>query len=398
MNFPEKLQQKLTKRSELNALRSLQVPSNLVDFYSNDYLGFAKSKLIFEQTHQLLLDQNFMINGATGSRLLSGNHRLYKETEELIAKFHNSEKALLFNSGYDANLGFFSAVPQRGDIILYDELIHASIRDGIQLSNAKAYKFKHNDIIHLEKQIASVRELSNSKETLNEDSLQSKSRTQKSNVFIITESVFSMDGDSPDLVTMTKIANQYNTYLIVDEAHALGVFGSQGKGLVQQLSLEKEIFARIVTYGKALGCHGAAILGSTQLYTYLVNFSRSLIYTTGLPPHAIATIQIAYTHLQQEIIDSLHNKIQHFINEIHRLQLTDVFIKSNSAIHCCIISGTTKTKAIATQIQQKRFNVKPILSPTVPKGEERLRFCLHSFNSKDDISTILTELKTLIHL
>ncbi|CAL2082172.1 8-amino-7-oxononanoate synthase [Tenacibaculum sp. 190524A05c] len=375
MNFPEKLNQKLILRKESNSLRSLNSETSLIDFYSNDYLGFAQSESIFQRTHQLLTDRDLKINGATGSRLISGNHNLYQETEECIAQFHNVEKALIFNSGYDANVGFFSAVPQRGDIILYDEVIHASIRDGIQLSNAKSYKFKHNNTDHL-------------KEILD--------RVAFDNAYVVTESVFSMDGDSPDLHEFVEFGKKDNVYLIIDEAHALGVYGENGSGLVQNLKLEKEIFARIITYGKALGCHGAAILGSKDLYDYLVNFSRSFIYTTGLSPHSVATIKVAYEHLNNETIFILSERIDHFKSELKRLQLNSKFIESTSAIHCCIISGTEKTKNIAEQLQQKNFNVKPILSPTVPVGQERLRICLHSFNSNEEITAILEHLATFV--
>ncbi|CAL2086810.1 pyridoxal phosphate-dependent aminotransferase family protein [Tenacibaculum sp. 190524A05c] len=375
MNFPEKLNQKLILRKESNSLRSLNSETSLIDFYSNDYLGFAQSESIFQRTHQLLTDRDLKINGATGSRLISGNHNLYQETEECIAQFHNVEKALIFNSGYDANVGFFSAVPQRGDIILYDEVIHASIRDGIQLSNAKSYKFKHNNTDHL-------------KEILD--------RVEFDNAYVVTESVFSMDGDCPDLNEFVEIGKKDNVYLIIDEAHALGVYGENGSGLVQNLKLEKEIFARIITYGKALGCHGAAVLGSKDLYDYLVNFSRSFIYTTGLSPHSVATIKVAYEHLNNETIFLLSERIDHFKSELKRLQLNSKFIESTSAIHCCIISGTEKTKNIAEQLQQKNFNVKPILSPTVPVRQERLRICLHSFNSNEEITAILEHLATFV--
>ncbi|WP_299676887.1 8-amino-7-oxononanoate synthase [uncultured Tenacibaculum sp.] len=375
MNFPKKLEQKLIQRTTSNTLRSLKSDTNRIDFYSNDYLGLAQSESVFNKTHQLLLDKNIKINGATGSRLISGNHQLYQETENYIAQFHNSQKALLFNSGYDANVGFFSCVPQRGDVILYDEYIHASIRDGIQLSNAKSYKFKHNDLENLDEMLK---------------------RVQHDTIYIVTESVFSMDGDTPNLNGLITIAKKHNAYLVVDEAHALGVFGEKGEGLVQQLQLENEVFARIITYGKALGCHGATILGSEKLYSYLINFSRSFIYTTGLSPHALATIQVAYLHLKSEIIQQLEDNINFFKSEVIRLQLNNSFIESNSAIHCSVISGIEKTKAIALQLQENGFNIKPILSPTVPEGQERLRFCLHSFNSKKDITTILEQLATFV--
>ncbi len=374
MQFPKKLQQKISQRVAQNSLRKLGKENSLIDFSSNDYLGFAKSEVIFNKTHQFLVNNNSKVNGATGSRLLSGNHKLYTEVEKQLAKLHNSEKALVFNSGYDANIGFFASVPQRGDIILYDEFIHASIRDGIQLSNAKSFKFKHNDLIHLDEMLKRVQH-------------------NDSDIYVVTESVFSMDGDSPDLVTMSQIVNTHvNVHLIVDEAHALGVFNF---GLIQKLQLENNIFARIITFGKGLGCHGAAILGSEQLQQYLVNFARSFIYTTGLSPHALATIKIAYEELAfSNSLEKLQENIQHFISESNRLQLN--FIESTSAIHCCVISGNERVKNIALQLQKSGFEVKPILSPTVPLNQERLRFCLHAYNSKEEVTDVLEKLATFV--
>ena len=374
MQFPKKLQQKISQRVAQNSLRKLGKENSLIDFSSNDYLGFAKSEVIFNKTHQFLVDNNSKINGATGSRLLSGNHKLYTEVEKQLAKLHNSETALVFNSGYDANIGFFASVPQRGDIILYDEFIHASIRDGIQLSNAKSFKFKHNDLTHLEELLKRV----------HHNDLE---------IYVVTESVFSMDGDSPDLIAISQLINkQTNTHLVIDEAHALGVFGF---GLIQKLQLENVVFARIITFGKGLGCHGAAILGSEQLQQYLVNFARSFIYTTGLSPHALATIKIAYVELTfSNSLVKLQENIQHFISESNRLQLS--FIESSSAIHCCVISGNERVKNIALQLQKSGFEVKPILSPTVPLNQERLRFCLHAYNSKEEITDVLEKLATFV--
>ena len=381
--LPKKLQDKLEARKANNALRQLGIQSSLVDFSSNDYLGFSKSKTIFNNTHKFLKGHDITNNGATGSRLLSGNHALYHLVEQQLCKFHNSESALIFNSGYDANIGFFSSVPQRGDVILYDEYIHASIRDGISMSNAKAYKFKHNDLDDLEKKCQTERSRS-PKETI---------------IYIVTESVFSMDGDSPDLKKLSQINNKHKAHLVVDEAHAIGIFGERGTGIIQDLKLEKEVFARIITFGKAMGCHGAAILGSKKLKQYLVNFSRSFIYTTALPPHSLATINTAYNTLQDtKNITKLRNNINHFKAEIKRNKLETIFIASNSAIHCCIISGNDKVKSISEKLQNSGFDVKPILSPTVPEGQERLRFCLHSFNSENNISNVLQQLATLINI
>ena len=171
MNFPKNLSSKLELRKQQNAYRILGGENDLTDFSSNDYLGFAKSKTIFDQTHQYLIDQKFYQNGATGSRLISGNHPLFEIAETEIATFHHAETALLFNSGYDANIGFFQSVPQRHDLILYDTLCHASIRDGILMSLAKFYKFAHNDTIDLEELIL-------------------KHQSNFENIYIVTESVF----------------------------------------------------------------------------------------------------------------------------------------------------------------------------------------------------------------
>ena len=379
MKFPHKLADKLNKRIENNALRQLGSTQNGIDFATNDYLGFAQSETLFKETHSFLVEKNILQNGATGSRLLTGNHSLYTETENKIAAFHDSETALLFNSGYDANIGFFSSVPQKGDWILYDELIHASIRDGIQLSNATAYKFKHNDCEDLERLIEKVKH-------------------NLSNIYVVTESVFSMDGDTPALLELAALCKKHQAYLIVDEAHALGVFGDNGEGLLQLLNLQTQVFARIITFGKGLGCHGAVILGSEDLKSYLVNFARSLIYTTGLPPHSVATIQVAYQHLTQnkEAREQLRNNINIFNQQKKLLGLKPLFVRSKSAIQCAVIPGNQKVKQIANQLQQQGFDVKAILSPTVPEGQERLRICLHSYNSEVEITKLLRALSELI--
>jgi 8-amino-7-oxononanoate synthase len=375
--LPENLSVKLENRKSNSSLRQLPPVVDLIDFASNDYLGLAKSETIFKATHQYLIDNAILQNGATGSRLLSGNHQLYTETEVYVARFHDSESALIFNSGYDANVGFFGSVPQKGDLILYDELCHASIRDGISLSNAKAYKFGHNDFEDLEKLIL---------------------RNPDSIIYIVTESVFSMDGDTPNLAELARISNKHDCYLVVDEAHALGVFGDNGEGLVQMLGLQEHIFARIMAFGKGLGCHGAAVIGSQELSSYLVNFARSFIYTTGLSPHAVATILMAYNYLDNEKQSNtvLRENIIQFNQEKNMLGLKQLFVRSKSAIQSAIIPGNEKVKSIAKQLQEKGFDVKAILSPTVPEGQERLRFCLHSYNSKEEISEVLTLLSTFV--
>jgi 8-amino-7-oxononanoate synthase len=377
MNLPENLNQKLEARKQNNALRKLPSFNNLVDFSSNDYIGFSKSETIFKLAHHYLIENEIIQNGATGSRLISGNHSLYQIAELFIAEFHDAETALIFNSGYDANVGFFSAVPQRNDVILYDELSHASIRDGISMSNAKSYKFNHNDFEDLERLIEKFPAV---------------------NIYIVTETVFSMDGDSPNLEELVLLSEKYNCYLVVDEAHTLGVFGDKGEGLIQDLQLHNRIFARIMTFGKGLGCHGAAILGSSALKEYLVNFARSFIYTTGLSPHSVSTILTAYQQLEneKETINKLRQNIIFFNQQKNLLGLKPIFVRSKSSIQSAIIPGNENVKLIAQELQDKGFDIKAILSPTVPEGQERLRFCIHSYNSEEEISAVLELLRNFV--
>lgn len=443
--FPQKLQDKLVFREGQHTLRRLPEVKALADFSSNDYLGLSRNKDVFQRASQLVTERGISQNGATGSRLLSGNHVLYSELEELLAEFHQTESALVFNSGYDANIGFFGSVPQRGDIVFYDELIHASIRDGIKMGNAKSYKFRHNDIADLEKKCRVL-------------GLRSKmGNPSVAEVYVITESVFSMDGDSPDLKAFSEFCQENDYHLVVDEAHAVGVFGNSGEGLVQALELHKAVFARIVTFGKAMGCHGAAILGSQQLKDYLINFARSLVYTTGLPPHSVATILAAYEFLsvlkdngdatENHPIANLSDNIKIFnaklktstmptvdaskpsarLKQSSEVGLSSVFrtpselksssgrkvspelkhslpdkgpksyfIPSTSAIHCCILPGNQTVRRASKKLRENGFDVKAILSPTVPEGQERLRICLHSFNTKEEIDIVLEILSTYI--
>lgn len=370
MKLPESLRQKIERCAENNLIRKLPVFNNLVDFSSNDYIGFSKSETIFKHAHAYLLENEILQNGSTGSRLISGNHFLYQITESFIAQFHDAESALIFNSGYDANLGFFSAVPQENDVVLYDELCHASIKDGISMSKAKSYSFIHNDFEDLEQYI-----------------LKFQDRT----VYVVTETVFSMDGDTPNLEELIQLSEKYNCYLIVDEAHTLGVFGEKGEGLIQYLQLQDKVFARIMTFGKGLGCHGAAILGSVELKEYLINFARSFGYSTSLPPHSVATIFTAYQLLEtgNDSIEKLRENIVFFNQQKNLLGLKPMFVHSKSAIHSAIVPGNENVKKLSQELQDKGFDVQSILSPIVPEGQERLRFCIHCYNSEEEIKQVL---------
>ncbi len=377
MKFPDKLHKKIVDRKENNSYRQLCTGSKGIDFSSNDYLGFSKNKRIAGQVNTSL-NQFENLNGSTGSRLISGNHVLHEELESELSSFFKSQSALLFNSGYDANLGLLSCLPQHGDVILFDELCHASIRDGIRLSYAKSYKFKHNDLTDLKKKFNTT-------------------RNQKGNTYVIVESIYSMDGDQAPLMEFVKFCKNNLIYMMVDEAHATGVYGNSGNGLIGELGLEDHVFARIHTFGKAMGCHGAVIVGSSELKHFLINYARSFIYTTAIPLHNVLTIKYAIKELlvTNEGLKLLNN-ITYFRNEIKIKGLQNLFVQSESAIQSCIIPHNFKVKDLAQKLRNQNYDIKAILSPTVPKGKERLRFCLHSFNTKKDISNVLCLLKEII--
>ena len=323
----------------------------MVDFYSNDYLGLAKSSIATSTNHA----------GSTGSRLISGNSTEAIEAENYLADFYESEAALIFNSGYDANIGLFSAVPQRGDLILYDEFIHASVRDGIRLSHAKAFSFKHNDC----------------------NDLTAKLERFEGTVFVAVESLYSMDGDLAPLQEIAAICQEFNALLIVDEAHSGGIFGKEGRGLCAELKIEEQVFARLITFGKAYGTHGAAVLGSETLKSYLVNFARSFIYTTALPP---TQYQYIVQQVERSRLDLNRLKLQENIDLFRGILGDKVhFSDARSPIQVVLIPGVAEVNAVSRLLQVNLLAVKAIMSPTVSEGQERLRVCLHGFDSGDDV-------------
>jgi 8-amino-7-oxononanoate synthase len=355
MKDPEYLLNKLSQRKSSQALRTLSVDAGLIDFYSNDYLCLARNHSLTKFTENYF-SECMPSNGSTGSRLISGNHPIHIKTEIRISAYHDSEAALLFNSGYDANLGFFSSVPSRHDTVLFDEFIHASIRDGMRLSYAQTLSFKHNDTSDLESKLAKL----------------------TGNVWVVTEAVFSMDGTVANIQDISAICRKYKAWLVVDEAHGFGCYEKNEYSVTKH---KNSIYARIVTYGKAAGCHGAAVVGSKILIDYLVNYARSFIYTTALTPHSAAAILAAYDILESADNErlKLRNNFQ-LINKNLNLKLPDF-----SPVISILIGGNYETKCAADYLQSEGFMVKAILSPTVPSGSERLRISLHSFNSTDDI-------------
>ena len=363
-SLEEKLKVKLEHRKQNNSFRRLKNSDALIDFCSNDYLGFSQTLNVKHTT----------ISGATGSRLISGHSSQFEELEIKIAKFHSSETALLCNSGYDANIGLFSCIADKGDTIIFDQYIHASIRDGIGLSKARSFSFEHNNLPSLEKKLQQA----------------------SGCVIVAVESIYSMDGDCVPLEAIITLCEKHNAHIILDEAHATGVLGDNGEGLAQHLQVQDKLFARVHTFGKAMGCHGAVILGSDSLKNYLINYSRSFIYSTALGTHSLHSIEAAYRQLNvgDEIIQVQQN-ISLF-KSLLSSKLISRLIESENPIQCFLIPGINEAKRVEAGLRAKGLNCRAILHPTVEEGKERIRICIHSFNSGQEIKLCVDCLEELI--
>ncbi|KAG0330707.1 hypothetical protein BG004_002018 [Podila humilis] len=387
------LEAQLQSRRARSLLRQLIViPDSSADFSSNDFLGLARNKRLGDRflaelssfpTHKPPL-------GSTGSRLLDGNSKYAEDLEEMIAEFHNAESALIFNSGFDANVGFFSSVPQPGDAILYDEFIHASVHDGMKVTRAGVKApFLHNDLEHLARLLSQIRA---------EDSVAKNSsmgvqqhQQQPRNIFVAVESVYSMDGDTAPLKDIVELIEPFGAHLIVDEAHATGVYGTNGRGLVNELGLEDRVFARLHTFSKALASNGAALVGPKVLKQYLINYARPLIYSTFTSFNNLASIKSAYQMLIAGETVELVNKVRGLIEYFRaNIQISDqMLLPSTSPIQGIVMDGNAKVNALSQRLIRAGLNVKAIRFPTVPKGKERVRICLHSHNTFSQVQQLI---------
>ncbi|MEM9982522.1 MAG: pyridoxal phosphate-dependent aminotransferase family protein [Bacteroidota bacterium] len=367
-----RMQHRLEEREKAGNLRTLQVVEGHMDFASNDYLGLARNqelqRLVEKRVSQI---QEYQL-GATGSRLISGTHPYSLDLERKLASLFKGETALLFNSGYQANTALLATIPQKGDTILCDELIHASWREGARLSFARKYYFKHNDL----------------------SDLTQKLKQAQGEAFVVIEAVYSMDGDFGEIAAISELCEQYQAKLIVDEAHSTGIFGEKGNGYLNNLSLKYTAWATVYTFGKAIGAHGACIIGSELLKNYLVNFARAFIYTTALPLHSLVNINAAFDFIAQHpsLIEKLQEKISyfktHFSHPIFSLK------ESHTPIQILKVGGNQTTKYLAYALQKQGFAIKAILSPTVREGEEIIRICLHTFNTNEEIQQLIQAINT----
>jgi 8-amino-7-oxononanoate synthase len=361
----------LAQRRQEHALREISPPDkSRVDFSSNDYLSLTRENLLEETVARLLSPyKTRSVYGSGGSRLLTGDHQFLHETELTLAEFFRGESALLFPSGYLANLGLMQALPKRGDTIIYDKLIHASIRDGIRLSMAQSWAFEHHDYVHLEALLA-------------------KASGAK---WVVVESLYSMDGDFTDLKQLVEICDKYNAFIILDEAHSTGVFGVDGEGCAVLEELHEAIDVRLYTFGKAAGVHGAAVVGSARLKQYLINFARPIIYSTAISLHEAAVILAAVDCFKHT--GASRQKLFALLNEPLIAGSTALKGDSQSPIRYFPCAGNEAVTKLAADCLAEGFDVRAIKSPTVPQGEERLRIILHAHNTLAEIQTLLNLLR-----
>lgn len=368
------IHKRLQKLEDLGLTRRLTTGEGLVDFSSNDYLGVNRNESLQGIIRKSIFESK-STTGSTGSRLLTGNSSLILDLETQVAAFHKAKSALIFNSGYCANLGLFSALGQRDVTIIYDELVHASIHDGIRLSKAETVVFQHNDV----------------------DDLQSKLTDVDGIAIVVVESIYSMDGDEAPLKSISDLCDQSDTTLIVDEAHAVGMYGEKGEGKVVEMGLENDIQIRLVTFGKAIGCHGAAVLCNEETRRYLINFSRSLIFTTSLPDHAILGVKKVYDMMSVGDVSKLitSDLIKLFKQSMQGVSGYDEK-SSQSHIQAVIVPGNEAVLEVSTKLKELGFDVRPIRFPSVKKGAERLRICLHEFNTEEEVLGLTSALRTIL--
>lgn len=328
----------------------------LLNLSSNNYLNFADNKKITNEFLEFV--GNKYSFGSASSRLLTGTLPVYNELENLLSSLYNKDATLLYNSGYHANVGISSAINQKGDVIFSDKLNHASIIDGMKLSEGKFFRFPHNDMEALERLL--IRERENYK-----------------NAFIITESVFSMDGDIEDLEKIVELKKKYNCYMIIDEAHAFGVFGEKGLGVAEELGIINDVDLIVGTFGKSAGSMGAFVTGSRTMIDFLINKSRSFIFSTALPP-----INIAFS---KWIIETQFPKTLE-----KRKRMLSIAKKFGSESHIIpIIVGENKdTVDLCEILFHNGYFTLPIRPPTVPVGTSRIRLSLTCEIEEEELKTL----------
>ena len=379
-----KIEDLLTQRAKDGLLRTLK-PFSLrhsgkiyfkgkeyIDFSSNDYLGLSEHPELIEESKKAM---DKFGTASCASRLMSGDLEIHHLLEEKVAQFKNKEAALVFNSGYQANVGIISSLYAKADCIFSDRLNHASIVDGISLSGVRFFRFQHNDAGHLEL-------------------LLKKERDKFEDALIITESIFSMDGDRAILKELVNLKEKYNCKIMVDEAHATGVFGRRGSGVVEEDGLEEKVDFIMGTFSKGLGGFGAYLASCRKIVEYLINTCRSFIYSTALPPAVIAGNLTSIELIREEPNrrKELLESAKYFRDSLKKMELE---VKGDSQIVPLVLSSNTKAVEFARILQEKGYWVFPIRPPTVPMNEARLRFSLTTHHNKEILQRLIDDISEI---
>ena len=353
----------IKKEGKFIYLKDGSVDKKLLNLSSNDYLGIASNYNIskeFISTYKGSL-------GSGSARLLAGNNSVYDELEILLANLFQKDKALLFNSGYHTNVGVFQALLTKNTVVFSDKLNHASIIDGLKLSSGDFYRYKHLDYEHLEKLIE-------------------KHYEKYENIIIVSESVFSMDGDIADIKKLVEIKKKYNTTLIIDEAHAFGVFGRNGLGVCEELNEIENIDLIVATFGKSIGSYGGFVVGDRTIIEYLINKARPFIFSTALPEISVAFSKyvletiLPYTYAGRLLLLDNANKLR------EKLKSINVQTLGSSQIVPIILGKNETAVKFSEMLIDCGYYLLPIRHPTVPQDSARLRLSLTSTIETEELN------------
>ena len=362
----------MERLKKAHRLRELVLPEG-IDFTSNDYLGLASHPALRE-TAIAALEADGMV-GAGGSRLLRGHHPAHARLEDFAAGFFGAQKALFMGGGFVANYALFSTLCERHDAVVFDERVHASVKEGIHASSASRYRARHNDLDSFESMICRAREKGARR------------------VFVAIESIYSMDGDAAPLEGLDAVARRHEAVLVVDEAHATGVFGPRGRGLGE--TLHNENWITLHTGGKALGVYGALICASGEIIDYLINKSRPFIYSTAPPPYLAATLQRALELVDEEPwrrerVLKLADWASNAFSSLGPQR------SSGSQIIPIVLGEAERTLKVARALQDSGFDVRAVRPPTVPEGTSRLRISIHANHSEETITALADALRIAV--
>jgi 8-amino-7-oxononanoate synthase len=365
----ERLNNELASLEAKQRKRDFRI-SECIDFTSNDYLGLTKSPVIRERAIKDL--QSGMPLGSGGSRLLRGNHIWHEHAEKEFADFEDVETALFFSSGYSANMAVLTAIPTRHDLILYDTMVHASIKEGIHASLAAKKTFEHNSIDSLR------------------TAAHSALSTQHSALYVVVESLYSMDGDEAPMKEIAEVCEEFGMALIVDEAHATGLYGKHGRGLIDEKSVRDKILLSIHPCGKALAAAGAFVCSSAIVKSYLINKARTMIFTTALPPIVPATISEVLKEIKRnpKLITAVHHNANYVRKKLRTNLKKWIVPEGRSPIIPLIVGDDQTAVEVGEEMNRRGADIRPIRPPTVAEGTARFRITVNSLHEQDELDLL----------